>query len=322
MTLTIEQLRERKQGIGSSDVAAVLGLSPYRGPHDVWADKTSDDVEQIDNVHTRFGNMMEPVMIAWYAEQNPEWTVIPNRDENGDQVITTHPDLPWAKATQDAIAFCGERRKLVEIKTASWTMADKWGEEGTDEIPDEYMAQVIWQMFVLDIDSADVVVLLDKEPRIYHVQRRMDVERGIAAKVGQFWRNYVLTKTPPPVDGSEACFANLGRRNNGKVYLEGVADLDHLMTAAAAAKALKEKAEAEEKLIRAQIMERVGDDWKGYKGDAGSIYWVERKPSIKEDPKAMLSLLRSKGVTQEELDSVYREVPGSKYVTFRPSKEK
>ena len=37
-----EWLKARKLGLGGSDMAAVLGLSPWRSPIDVWLDKTSD----------------------------------------------------------------------------------------------------------------------------------------------------------------------------------------------------------------------------------------------------------------------------------------
>ena len=33
-------LAGRKKGIGGSDVAAILGFSPYKSPYQLWLDKT------------------------------------------------------------------------------------------------------------------------------------------------------------------------------------------------------------------------------------------------------------------------------------------
>ncbi len=41
-----EWLELRRQGLGASDMAAVMGVSPYKTPYQLWAEKTGATPEQ------------------------------------------------------------------------------------------------------------------------------------------------------------------------------------------------------------------------------------------------------------------------------------
>lgn len=320
MPLTKEQLEQRLSGIGSSDIGAVVGLNPYRGPHDVWAEKLGISEPFEGNAATEFGRLLEPVLLKWWQEQNPEWKCVPNADKDGNQVTTAHPDAPWMLCTEDARAFHHHKMPiLVEAKTANWRVADRWGEEGTDDVPEEYLCQVAWQMAVLDIDVADIVALIDGEFRIYRILRRMDFERALIAKARAFWFDHVVAKVAPPIDSSDACMSNLAFRNRGGDYLTDNPEADDLMEKIAAAKYQAEEWAAKEKTLRARLMEIVGEDHKGYKCGVGSAFWVERKPTWKTDWE---SIARMKGVTQEEIDAASHMTKGSKYPQVRLKGEK
>ena len=52
----------RKKGIGGSDAAAVCGLNRWRGPLDVFLDKTSESIDNTDSEAMYWGRVMEPVL--------------------------------------------------------------------------------------------------------------------------------------------------------------------------------------------------------------------------------------------------------------------
>lgn len=62
-------LEARKSGIGGSDVAAVLGMSPWRSPMDVWLEKTgrSEPVEENDAMY--WGKKLEALVADRYCEE-------------------------------------------------------------------------------------------------------------------------------------------------------------------------------------------------------------------------------------------------------------
>lgn len=219
--LTAEQLAMRAESIGSSDVPAILGLLPNRGPMDVWLEKTGmaehSRKATADTEAGEWGHRLEPIVAAAYADQM-------NRDLNlqwgthGKEWLRVEPvedTFRWKghpySATLDYRANClgpGEEAELetwpVEIKTRAPWKAKDWGEAGTDQVPADIYAQVQWQMFVTQAQRADVAVLFGNfDFRIYALTRN-DVWLAQALKaIDAFWL-LVLKQEPPELDGSEA----------------------------------------------------------------------------------------------------------------------
>ena len=181
-----EWLKLRQIGIGGSDVAALLGISKWRTPLDVYRSKV-EEPEEFDNASMEWGRRLEPVIRQKYADtvgmavQVPEFTF-------------RHPDHPFMIADVDGIRADG---RIVEIKTARTQMG--WGEEGTDEIPDYYKTQVQHYMTVLGAESCDVAVLIGASDfRIYTVESDPELESLLIEAEADFWHNHVEPQLPPP----------------------------------------------------------------------------------------------------------------------------
>ena len=61
-------LKYRKQGIGGSDAGAVCGMNPYRTAMQVYYDKITEDVEDIDNEAMRQGREFEAYVAKRFME--------------------------------------------------------------------------------------------------------------------------------------------------------------------------------------------------------------------------------------------------------------
>src|SRR5699024_6239617 len=57
-----EWLRARQTGIGGSDASAILGFNPWKSPFELYIDKTSNEIEEIDNEAIHWGNVLEDVV--------------------------------------------------------------------------------------------------------------------------------------------------------------------------------------------------------------------------------------------------------------------
>lgn len=149
-------LAARQHGLGGSEVAAVVGLSPWESRWSLWHRKSGllGPVEQSDEM--RWGTILEPVIAGHMTGLHPELAV--------RQVGTwCHVDRPWQIANPDRVLFRRERgnlpgRMVWEGKTAH--DPDGWGEPGTDEIPVYYRCQVQWYMDTLGIDTTILSVLI------------------------------------------------------------------------------------------------------------------------------------------------------------------
>jgi len=192
MTLSAQQIEERKSGIGGSDVGCILGLNKYKSPFELYLEKIgeveSPDLSDNETVH--FGNVLEDVIADEYARR----TGMNVRRRN---TALSNKENPWMLANIDR-SVDGESMVL-ECKTAGQYMTGDWGPEGTDEVPDSYMAQVIWYMSVTGYSRADLAVLIGgRDFRIYNFYRDVEMELMVIDKAKSFWFDNVAKKIPPP----------------------------------------------------------------------------------------------------------------------------
>lgn len=191
-------LAERRTGIGSSDAAAVCGLSPWSNPLGVYLDKTGQLPDWEGNAATAWGTRLEPIIAdAYQAETGVTLKPAPLR---------RHGVYPWMIANVDRVA----RDRIVEIKTANFFARDEWGEPGSDEIPEHYLVQVQHQLAVCpEFEWADVAVLIGGQDfRVYCVQRNAAVIDRLTDIEAEFWGR-VQNRTPPEPDWSHPRTAEL-----------------------------------------------------------------------------------------------------------------
>ena len=154
MTLTAEQLALRQTGIGASEIAAVAGLDPHRTPLDVWMLKRGLAGPFAGNEFTRWGDRLEAVIAGAYAEARG--VLLDTRD------TLRHAGEPWMLATPDRVVLdsAGAEERLLQVKNRGLRQADRWGEPGTDQVPDAVAAQCHWEMAVTGLALCDVAVLI------------------------------------------------------------------------------------------------------------------------------------------------------------------
>jgi putative phage-type endonuclease len=215
MTTPWEQWRSL--GIGASEVAGVLGISPWATPYSVWQAKVSGDGGGTSgNAEAmRWGQLLETAILQ---EVERRLGIHPI----GEQTACTHRTRPFAICTVDAFYTNGvdHRDGVIEVKTTSdprWT-----------DVPDHYQAQVQWQLEVTDLDKAWVACLHNgRKLSLWPIDRDRDIGAGLLEIVENFWVRHVQGGEPPPVDGRPATTAAIARRY-ADTQPELVADLTHI----------------------------------------------------------------------------------------------
>ena len=131
--LTPEQIAIRLTRISASDVAPILGEHPSRGPWSVWDEKNGGP-GIVQTPLMSLGLAIEPLVRAYGA------TLVgcPIEDSPGTVIRDD-----WASCTPDGVASDDG----VEIKLSVWGR-EEWGSEGSDEVPDHYVTQCNWSMWV------------------------------------------------------------------------------------------------------------------------------------------------------------------------------
>jgi len=200
MNFTLEQLMERQQGLGGSEIAAALGLSPWKTPYELYIEKTTDDPLSLQTPMTpaqEWGHRLENVLALKYQDDTG-YVLIP-----GFKVHHAH--YPWLYATPDRLVYekegHGKTLKGLEIKTASYRNGEQWGASGSQIIPEHYYLQIAHYMLVTGISSWDVAVKIDSADfRIYTFERDTQIEEAILEGAKAFWENHVLARKEPPID--------------------------------------------------------------------------------------------------------------------------
>lgn len=182
--MTTDWLTWRRQGVGGSDIAVILGLSPWRTPLDLWAEKTGRKPPPSETRAMRVGKTLEPVVLDLWAEHTGG--EILERD-----VTIEHSQYPIARGTLDAIGMIEGHRVVVEAKTGR---SDAW----RDGVPAHYAAQVHWYLMLAGLERAELAVLTDgADYATYTITADRELEaRMLDAAVG-WWERHVVHDVPP-----------------------------------------------------------------------------------------------------------------------------
>ena len=192
-----EWLKQRSKGLGGSDAGAVMGLNPYKSAYSLWAEKTgqiSNVVEE--NEAIRLGNDLEDYVAKRFAEQE-------NKKIKRSSYCYQSKEFPFMRANVDRL-IVGENAAL-ECKTAN---PFKDGDYSNDIIPPTYYCQCLHYMAVCGFDRMYLAVLVfQKGFYTYVIDRGNEaVEADIRALIkaeSEFWK-LVEDGTAPSVDGSES----------------------------------------------------------------------------------------------------------------------
>lgn len=205
--LSPEQRALRTQGLGASEVAAVLGLDPYKTALDVFLEKTGQADPLPENRFMRWGKRLEAVIVDEYQDTHPSVQIVPSDTVVGPET--------WMLATPDRLVSDPMRVGAaltwgLECKSRGHFNTDAWGEPGTDEVPHAVAVQCHWGMLVTGLRRWDVAVLLGgNDYREYTLYWDDAIALELVARTRAFWFDHVVAKVHPPFTGAPSDHAFL-----------------------------------------------------------------------------------------------------------------
>jgi putative phage-type endonuclease len=208
----------RRAGITASEIAIVLGISPYGSPFSLYWQKVHDWRDD-GNEFTSAGRHLEDAIADWWATENPYHVLCPAG-------LYASSERPWQLATPDRL-ICDPQmhdnpfpddpsykhehpwqvEALLECKWVAYSW-DGWGEPGTDEIPVYYRAQALWQLDTLGVDEVHFAVLGPGGFRVYLV-RRDENDLAVMRAAGLAFHQRLESGDAPDLDGHSATITAL-----------------------------------------------------------------------------------------------------------------
>jgi len=203
---------ERTQGIGGSDVAALLGLSKWRSPWDVYMDKTGSPEVREESPEMRFGHLFEPVLADVYEEEHPGSRV--------ERMGGAHDEPIWHPsgvlyAHIDGRVLYGSTSPDEEPPDIIWegktARNDRDWQSG---VPEYYKAQVYAYLACTGADRCDVTVFFRDTARFEHftIEKDEALQDGLVEAVVDWWNRHVVAGVPPDIDGSAGASRYLSER--------------------------------------------------------------------------------------------------------------
>lgn len=190
-----EWLRYRKQGIGGSDVAAILGISKWNSAIQLWMDKTNQTNEPVEvNEAMEWGTILESVIRDHFA-------MVTGKTVMEVKAMLQHPEHPFMLADVDGVTTDDDGNPaILEIKTASEYKRDEWSEG----VPTYYQTQCQHYLCITGLSKCYVAVLIGGNSfKIYEVDADSEIQSMLIAVEKNFW-NQVQNMIRPDIDGSDA----------------------------------------------------------------------------------------------------------------------
>lgn len=260
----------RATRVGGSEVAALVGMSPWESWFSLWHRKRGLLPAADDSEHMWWGRNIEPVVAERYALEHPEWEVRRtgtwvNRDRDyqvvsPDRLLVRpgggawelleikHPHDPYGEAT-------GPDGELVAL----------WGESGTAQIPPYYRCQALWQMDAFGLERCRFAVYFGGGDYREYVVSYDAGDALVLRKRAVEFLDAVADGIEPTIDGHTATYSAL------QAMHPDIADVDveipdDVAAAYLAALDAKDAAGVEHDLQRARITALVGDGRRAVNG--------------------------------------------------------
>lgn len=240
-------LAARKNGIGGSDAAAIIGQSPFKSAFEVYANKKSLIPDQEDNGRMRLGRDLEDYVARRFTEETKK------KVKRRNAMIWHKNGISFGDIDREVV---GEDA-LLECKTTSSLNKSKFKQ---GEYPPYYYVQCMHYLAVTGKARAYLAVLvLTGDFYTFTIERDEEEIRALLGAEEAFWRQYIVGEDIPDPDGSrgagELLKAMYPESDGEEMYLYGMDEIaEDLITA----KEIKKQAELKVKILEQKFQKELG----------------------------------------------------------------
>ena len=278
----MSEVIDRTLFVGGSDAAAILGVSPWKSEFALYQEKIGEYQEEVTPAKQRIfnrGKRWEPIVIEMLVDEL--------EDRGHDvQIVTRNaryvdPEHGFLAAEIDLELMLDGEHVNGEMKTVSPFAAKDWGEQGTDEIPIYYTAQVAHGQMVIGRNKTIVAALIGADDlRVHEVNRDNELIEIIRMKEFQFWERVQHRIPPHPITVEDI---NRLYRIDAGTTLEADSELIELVAQLAQHKDTLKATESRIDVLTTQIKARMGEAALLMHNGQKIVSWKNNKESVKTD---------------------------------------
>lgn len=194
-----EWLRARQTGLGGSDAAVILGVSPYKTLHELWLEKTGQGPPQTEPTPAMIrGTYLEPVAADLYVERTGR--------KVRRQPMRRHPEYSWMIGNVDRQILAGtadvKSPGVLEVKCPGLRVMANVKAHG---LPDHMVVQLMWYLAVAGYSWGSFALFNAENWDVvwFDLERDDALITTMIERACEFWEKYVLPRVEPPTEPSE-----------------------------------------------------------------------------------------------------------------------
>jgi len=254
------------KALGGSDMAAIMGVSPYQTEYDVWL-RVTGQYQAPETPVLRRGKLFEPVFETIARE---------------DLGLAVRPQglIQWEvggvplRASLDAVADTADGGvEVVEYKTSTPFQRQAWGAE----CPGHYAIQVQWYLLATGAKRGHLIGLIGLDDvRHYVIEADPGLQKRLLSAAVAFWQRHVVGGVAPSAHESAHAAAYLAEKHpvSGPAMLPTDDAVEGLLGALVQAQADRKAAEEREEEIKTALKAKIGDN-RGFAGITATVTWAK-----------------------------------------------
>lgn len=209
-------LEVRRSGIGSSEVATIVGLNPYETPYQLWRRKTGIDPDKAENRAMHAGHLLEDAVARFWCDATGRSII---QRSAGDWIIRDN-ERPYLQVSPDRTYWLSESRcqsakGILECKTTRKKI-------DANDIPLYWFTQVQYQLGVAGLQQGSLAWLTAANGFDFgYVDLNLvdDYYRWLVEEVQRFYVDYIEARQEPPCVNADDVIIKYARHADGKVCI-------------------------------------------------------------------------------------------------------
>lgn len=275
-----EWLKTRESGIGSSEIATIVGLNPWETPYQLWRRKLGIDPPKQENFAMKAGHYLEDAVAQFWHDETGMDII---KASAGDWLIR-NDERPYLQVSPDRTYWLDDKRNpdnkgILECKTTQKSI-------DADDLPKHWFCQVQYQLGVAELTQGSLAWLSSGRDFGYkNLALVPDFYGWLVEEAEKFWKDHIEGRQEPSAVSVQDVLLKYNRHTDGKVLEVGddiFRDYQDLKDVRSQIDALEERKET----LEGRIKLAFGDaEAISYGGDTLAT-WKASKPSKKFDAKA------------------------------------
>lgn len=186
----------RQNGIGSSDIATVMGISPYKSAYSLWEEKTGrTPFPQRPNLAMQHGKREEPKALAWIQK---------HRKKDYQPIVVQHDQYPFLYASLDAYSRLDNG--MIEIKAPY--SAKNQAIRAYEDLPEYWVMQAVYQQIFVQTEKCEILIWADDQPNPIRIPISKDLQNQMIEKAKHFWEYNVVCDFLPESGNTKLTIEN------------------------------------------------------------------------------------------------------------------